>query len=491
MTTLVDQTDAPPALPLIEPVDLRIGAVARRTRWRRAAQVAWVFATRLGPVPLRWLAHLGRRSFRDLLGAPLVAAVFDLGVTFIKLGQLLASSPSLAGAVLADAMRGVLDKGPSVHFEELREIVEADLGRPFDEVFSAFEREPLAAASLAVVHRARLVDGTEVAVKVLRPESLPSVSVDMGIVQPLAHWLGRQLPIAGVPMLPPAVDGLAEQLAEELDLRNEARVMGWFAEMVELIGFRQIRVPRTYEHASGRDVLTMELIDGFPVDDLEAIADRDVDAKVAIESLIEAWFALALCTGVFHGDMHAGNLLLTAQGEVVLLDWGIVGRLPDASRRFFRRSLEGSLGDESAWPDVCDHMLSMFGDDMLTAGGITREQFQQMIKAQTCLIMTMPFDQLNLMMLLPTSTLPGQEAAAVPTSPRELLRLLRSERRRIREDGRSLTEVPQPRGELLLIKQLVFFERYGKLFLGSQPLIYDTDVYRSLLALPVFEPPAA
>ena len=76
------------------------------------------------------------------------------------------------------------------------------------------------------MHRARLIDGTDVAVKVLRPESAPSVSVDMGIVQPFVHWLARQVPIAGIPTLPAAVDGLAEQLAEELDLRNEARVMG-------------------------------------------------------------------------------------------------------------------------------------------------------------------------------------------------------------------------------------------------------------------------
>ena len=491
MTSVIPSTGAPPGLPRIEPVDLRISTVSRRTRARRAARVAWVLTTRLGPVPLRWLLHRRRRSFRDLLGAPLQHAVFDLGVTFIKLGQLIASSPSLAGEVLANAMRGVLDKGPAVPFDQLRAIIEADLERPFDEVFAELDREPFAAASLAVVHRGRLTDGTSVAVKVLRPESLPSVSVDMGIVQPLAHWLGRQLPIAGIPTLPAAVDGLAEQLAEELDLRNEARVMGWFGEMVDLIGFREIRVPRTYDHASGRNVLTMEYIDGFPVDDLEAIAARDVDARRAIEALIEAWFALALCTGVFHGDMHAGNLLLTPRGEVVLLDWGIVGRLPDPSRRFFRRSLEGALGDESAWPDVCAHMLQMFGDDMLIAAGITTEQFQQMIKAQTCLIMTMPFDELNLMMLMPTATLPGQEAAVTPTSPRELLRLLRSERRRLKQGGRSLADVTQPRGELLLIKQLVFFERYGKLFLGSQPLIYDPDVYRSLLALPVFEPPVA
>ena len=190
--------------------------------------------------------------------------------------------------------------------------------------------------------------------------------------------------------------------------------------------------------------------------------------------------------------MHAGNLLLTADGEVVLLDWGIVGRLPDASRRFFRRSLEGALGDDSAWPDVCDHMLRHVRRRHARArSGITHEQFQQMIKAQTLLIMTMPFDELNLMMLMPTATLPGAEVTMAPTLAAGAVALAASRAQADPGGGRRCADVPQPRGELLLIKQLVFFERYGKLFLGNQPLIYDPEVYQALLALPVFEPPAA
>jgi hypothetical protein len=243
-------------------------------------------------------------------------------------------------------------------------------------------------------------------------------------------------------------------------------------------------------HASGRRVLTMEFIHGSKVDDLEAIADGAIDARGAIEALIESWFALTLCTGIFHGDMHAGNLLLTSAGEVVLLDWGIVGRLPPASQRFFRRSLEGALGDETAWPEVRDHMLSTMPPELLSSVGITPDAFLEMIRAQTLMIMTSPFSELNLMMLSPTAAMPTGEAPPTPTSPLGWLRLIRTERKRANEGGgvAALMGQPSPRGEMLLVKQLVFFERYGKLFLGDQPLIYDPVVYKTLLELTSGDP---
>jgi len=116
--------------------------------------------------------------------------------------------------------------------------------------------------------------------------------------------------------------------------------MHWFTEMIGLIQSKGVIVPDTVPEASGRRVLTMMYVDGAKIDDLAALASGDIDASESIKALIESWFALTLCTGVFHGDMHAGNLLLTGEGEVVLLDWGIVGRLPAASQVFFRRSLE-------------------------------------------------------------------------------------------------------------------------------------------------------
>jgi hypothetical protein len=475
--------------PTIVPVDLSaVAPVSRLATLNRILRIGSVVIRRLAPV----VAAAGpfRRdesSRRWRVGHALSDALSDLGVTFVKFGQVLASSPSLAGDTISKAMRGLLDEGTAVCFYDVRSIIEKDLERPIETVFSSFEALPFAAASLAVVHKATLGDGTEVAVKILRPECARIVATDLSILRPLARRLARAVPVGYLPSIPEIVEGLAEQLSEELDLRNEARAMAWFAGMIELIGARGVLVPRTIPHACGARVLTMEFIEGSKVDDLEAILNAGVDAPRAVEALIEAWFALTLCTGVFHGDIHAGNLLITASGDVALLDWGIVGRLPDESVAFFRRSLEGALGDEGAWPDVRDHVLTTLPPEVLRSAELQPDEFLEMVRSQTLAIMTAPFSEVDLTMLAPTTRIPTAPDSPVATTGLERLRLIREERRRARR-GEGISALAQPmappRGEILLMKQLLYFERYGKMFLRDRPLLYDPAVYEALLRLP-------
>jgi hypothetical protein len=469
------------ARPRIEPL-----ALPRPGRLRaagRAGKIVGAFGTRFATLPVRSMRAGKGADKRELLGRPLRGAAQELGATFVKLGQLLASSPSIAGQTLADQLRGLLDDGPGVELSAIRKIVEQDTGRRFEDVFASFEPKPHAAASLAVVHKATLLDGTPVAVKVLRPGTERVIADDLAVVRPLFAFLAKQAPVGIISSLPDTVAGLAEQLAEELDLRNEARSMDWFRSMLDLIDAEGVIVPRSFPEASGRRILTMEFHHGRPVDDLESVESIGFDAKQAVQRLLHAWFAVTLCTGTFHGDMHAGNLLFTEDGQVVLLDWGILGRLDPASRRFLRRSIEGAMGDESAWDDVRAHIMPTVGTEMSRLTGLSEDDIFEMVKGQIGMIMTEPFQSLNLMALMPQVPTATGDAAGPPSSTLGWLRLIRSERKRLAQPGAAPPPAPD-RGEMLLVKQLVYFERYGKLYLGDRPLIWDTEVYKTLLALP-------
>jgi hypothetical protein len=456
------------ARPQIDPI--RLPRPSRATSARRAGRIACTVGR-----------HLVLRDPRRPVGPALRRTAEDLGPTFVKLGQLLASSPSVAGEATATALRGLLDQGRSVPFATVRRIIETDTGRRFDELFSSLESTPMAAASLAVVHRGVLLDGTPVAVKVLRPGVERVVAADLGVLGPLFEVMARQIPLGVLAVLPDAVESLGEQVAEELDLRNEARSMAWFSTMLDIVGADGVFVPLVHEHASGRRVLTMELVDGRSVDDLDGVDALGLDARLAVERLLRAWFAVTLCTGSFHGDMHAGNLLFTEDGRVALLDWGILGRLDDASRRFLRRSIEGAMGEEAAWDDVRAHIMPTIGSEVARMTGMTEDDIFAMIRGQIEMIMSAPFRDLNLLALAPQ--VQQHVDAPTPSGVREWVELLRSERRRLRRPDAPPPIAPD-RGEALLVKQLLYFERIGRMHLGDQPLIWDAEVFTHLLALP-------
>jgi ABC1 atypical kinase-like domain len=432
--------------------------------------------------------HLARRP-APLNGAPrwapVVRAVFeDLGGTFIKFGQLVASSPGLFGPDVAAEFRGCLDAGPPIPFEEVRAAVEHELGGHLVELFATFEREPVAAASIAVVHRATLPDGTPVAVKVLRPGIEERIAIDLAVIGPLFRFIGRQVALGTAGALPGLVDGLAVQVAEELDLDNEARALDWAQGVIELLDVTELIVPRPIR--SSRRVLVMSFVDGVPIDDPEAIAAMGVDPAPLVRACVLVWFAGLLATGVFHGDIHAGNIFITPGGQMAILDWGIVGRLDAATAKFFRRSVEAVLGDESAWPEVAGHIEQMYGAAIREPLGLTEEQWITFVRLQVEPLFVTPFGQVDLRtMLMGEGTLHAARDGAPAPARRtglERWRYWRQERRRVISvlDSEGFGS-EFDRVTFLLGKQLVYFERYGKLFMPDTPLLYDPEAFRTLL----------
>ena len=429
-------------------------------------------ARRKGPLDRLTVAKAVRRTFDDL------------GGTFTKFGQLVASSPGIFGEDVADEFRGCLDNGPPVPYRVLRRAIEKDLGRPLDEIFAHIEREPLAAASLAVVHRATLLNGQEVAVKVLRPGIKRQLATDLATLRPLADFVGRQVAVGVAGTLPALVRGLGAQLAEEVDLENEAQCIRWFRALIDGIGAEMIKVPEPIDELCGRRTLVMELIEGVPVDDDEAIAAMGVDPRPALKECLRAWFAGLLCLGAFHGDIHAGNLLVCPDGKMAVLDWGIVGRVDEDTAVFLRRLLEGNLGDESAWPDVAAYIERQYGEGLSKQLGLDDDGWTAFVRGYLEPMFQRPIGEVDLRAMLLGGLDGGPKSDRERNSKWDQLSYWRDERRRMRTvmsaagfDGGF------DRATFLLGKQLVYFERYGKKYLPEVPLIDDPEAYRNLLEL--------
>ncbi|MCX7620998.1 MAG: AarF/ABC1/UbiB kinase family protein [Acidimicrobiales bacterium] len=441
---------------------------------------------RLAPVATR----IARRQpiNNELMARSLRLMFDDMGGSFTKFGQLIGSSPSLFGDVVAAEFRATLDNMVPIPWSDVRQTVEDELGFPLAHIFRAFDEEPIAAASLAAVHRAVLHDGRTVAVKVLRPDIEYRMAVDIAVMKPLFEFLGSQVAVGIFGELPSLVGGLAEQLAEEVDLRNEARSMLWFDHLRSTLQLDRLEVPLPIEGLAARRVLVMTYIDGVPVDHVERIAELGVDPAPLVQDCVKAWFATAICTGAFHGDVHAGNLLVTPRGNLGVLDWGIVGRLDHSTQRFFRRLVEGALGDETAWAEVWEHTRAIYGPAMQQSLGLSDDQMVQFVRMQVEPLFHRPFGEINVADLIVNN----ENVSAKIETPREsasqlnTFELWRSERRRVRAQRKlGVGDSKFDRGMFLLGKQLVYFDRYGKLFIPDVPLLWDHGAFRRLLEEPV------
>jgi ubiquinone biosynthesis protein len=270
----------------------------------------------------------------------------ELGPTFIKLGQIIASGEGVFPPELVGEFKKCRDQVPAEPFEVVRRIVEEELARPMGQVFAEFDERPLAAASIAQVHRARLLDGTEVVVKVQRPSVAELVHRDIAVLSWLAPFLIGRIPVASLANPPALVELFAETIAEELDFRLEAENMLDVAGVLVELGQRGYVIPRPHPELVTRRILVMERLDGFRFDDVAGILDAGIDTHAIVRTGMIAFMEGCLIHGVFHGDLHGGNLFVLPDGRTALLDFGITGRLSPAQRHAFLRLVIGATTND-------------------------------------------------------------------------------------------------------------------------------------------------
>ena len=294
------------------------------------------FAARLGLS----IAKFGTHKPEKGTGNAVAAALSSLGPSYIKLGQFLATRPDLVGPRRAFDLKALQDRLPPFPMEAAKTIIHDNLGKDVDQLFASFG-PPVAAASIAQVHKATGRDGREFAVKVLRPGVGKRFAADLGSFYFAARLMekfsaeGRRLrPMAAVHML-------EQSMRQELDLRMEAAAL---SEMAENTGADPgFRVPKVDWEHTARDVLTTEWIDGTPIADVDGLREQGFDLVRLGDTVIQSFLRHAIRDGFFHADMHQGNLFIDRAGNLVAVDFGIVGRLGPKESMFLAEILYGFI----------------------------------------------------------------------------------------------------------------------------------------------------
>lgn len=281
-------------------------------------------------VGIGWDRIVTRGCDTDALVARRTRCTFErLGPTFVKLGQLISSSPGTVSDGWVDELASCRDDVPPVPWSVVKRVIDRDLGPKVSSLVD-IEHEPLAAGSMSQVHAARLVDGTEVVVKVQRPGLERVLRQDLRLLRIAARWVVRIRPSLAAVNPVGLVEDFAESIGQQLSFRTEIANM---TRMRSALRNCPVVVPEVWRELSSDHVLVMERQFGVGVDEPEALDALGFDRRSVLESLAGSLFVSALGAGTFHGDLHAGNMLVRRDGRLALFDFGVVGRLDAVSRR--------------------------------------------------------------------------------------------------------------------------------------------------------------
>ncbi|MDX6743619.1 ABC1 kinase family protein [Actinocorallia sp. A-T 12471] len=419
--------------------------------WKDPVRLVVVFFALVGYTTrrlARWAARRGEKDWRDAAAHGVVDAFETLGPTYVKLGQVVASSPGLFPQPLADAALRCLDEVPPISGAQVRRIIAEDLGARPEDLFTVFEDAPLSAASIGQVHACRLPDGRDAVVKVQRPGIAALMATDLRVAYFISLRLERISKVMRAAKPSAMIEDLHGVTFQELNSALEAKRQHDFLQRLHAFGDNEgVTAPEVYWDYCGPRVICMQRMYGTPLDAIDADRLTEIDGPDLLRRGVKAWVEAALVHGVFHGDVHAGNLWMLDDGRICYLDFGIMGEL------------------HGPWQEL---MRDMFYTGMFDA------DFGRMVPHYRSLG------------IIPEGT--GTDAEIAMRLQLVFGPLLKSGMAGI-SIGRTITmlldmakqyDAESPRELVLISKQLLYFERYSKNLAPDWVLFSDKSIARNV-----------
>ena len=300
-------------------------------------------------------AHFGLISItrrREIFARELRKSFEDLGPAFIKLGQLISIRPDMFPPQYVFEMENLRDSVTPTSFEEIKPVIEGDFGRPIEELFASFDPAPIGSASIAQVYKATLKEdyhpvigdflpaGSKLAIKVVRPGSTEKIKGDIAVITPIVRFIDRFKRMKRF-NLPQLLSEFAESITNECDLRIEGRTSDQFA--FDFNDDPYVMTPSIVWSLSSRNVLTMQFINGFHLDEADEATAAGVDARFLALYGANVFMKQVLVIGRFHADLHQSNLIMTPDGRICYIDFGIMGTVPDDAKEAITQVLAATI----------------------------------------------------------------------------------------------------------------------------------------------------
>ncbi|TGK00721.1 AarF/ABC1/UbiB kinase family protein [Leptospira semungkisensis] len=376
----------------------------------------------------------------------------ELGATYIKLGQFIASAPSLFPQEIVTEMQKCLDSVRPIPFSEVQKTLKKELGRDYMSLFQSIDPVPIASASIAQVHSAVTKDGLDVVLKVQRQDIETALGADLNLLYLASKLFEIFVPGLNRSGLSEMVGMFQSSILEEIDFEKEAANIEEFEKYLLNAGETRARVPKVYKELSTMKVLTMERFYGAPITDELSLRKFTSDPSKTLSDALEIWFSTLSKSGFFHADVHAGNLMILRDGSVGFIDFGIVGRISSKVWEGLMIFLEGLALNRT--DRIASGLVRMDG----TAQGVDEKKLaadlEKVFGQMSKMVMDIQMGELE--------AFDEQKMNAILFEFRDI-------------SNRNGLKIPKEFG--LLIKQILYFDRYIKSFAPELDLIRDREKF--------------